>query len=55
MIEDPELEPPVVVVPVELVVRDSSGPATTTDGWREARSRGVTSRPREEAGEEIGP
>ncbi len=26
MIEDPELDPPVVVVPVELVIRDSSAP-----------------------------
>lgn len=30
LIEDPELAPPVVVVPVELVIRDSSAPASGT-------------------------
>jgi DNA-binding LacI/PurR family transcriptional regulator len=32
MIEDPAFTPPIVTLPVELVVRDSSGPAIAPDG-----------------------
>jgi hypothetical protein len=47
LIEDPELEPPVITVPVELVVRESSGGARaeeaeegTPEGRRPSRGTG---------------